>query len=91
MIQMAQLEKHENLSRLRDNWDEVQAEETRLLRRLTVKESLNHLLSLQSAFEPELQRTESLFRADRLAYLEDLQYRLSRLEERLKNRRGRSI
>ena len=80
-----------NLSRIRDGWDEVEAEETRLLRRMTVKESLGHLLSLQNAFESQLQRTESLFRAERIAYLQDLQEKLSRLANWMKNRRGKPV
>ena len=95
---MASLKKHrknlqqiENLRRIRDGWDEVEAEETRLLRQMTIKESLGHLLLLQSAFESQLQRTESLFRPERLAYLQDLQNRLSRLANWLKNRRGHPV
>ncbi len=68
-----------DLSRVRDGWDEVEAEETRLLRQMTVQESLRHLLALQRAFEPQLQQTEPLFRAERLAYLEELQRRLAML------------
>ena len=80
-----------NLSRIRDGWDEVEAEETRLLRRMTVQESLGHFLSLQNAFEHQLQRTESLFRAERVAYLKNLQDRLSRLAKWMKNQRGNSV
>ena len=78
---MAQRNSSKNLSRLRDGWEEVEAEEVRLLRRLSVQQSLRDLLSLQRAFEPQLQRTESMFRAERLAYLEDLQKRLIALED----------
>ncbi|UCF96855.1 MAG: hypothetical protein JSV89_17000 [Spirochaetaceae bacterium] len=91
MTEMAQSGEHEQLRRLREGWEEVEAEETRLLREMTIEESFQQLLSLQSDFEPQLQRTESLFRADRLAYLEDLQNKLGRLEEWKKKRRGRSI
>jgi hypothetical protein len=49
------------------------------------------LLSLQAAFEPQLQRTESLFRAERLAYLQDLQDKLGRLAEWMKGQRGRAV
>jgi hypothetical protein len=73
------LQEIENLSRIRDGWNEVEAEETRLLRGMTIKESLDLLFSLQSAFETQLQLTESLFRAERLAYLQDLQKTLCRL------------
>ena len=70
-----------SLGRVRDGWDEIEAEETRLLRQMTVQESLRQFLALQRAFEPQLQQTESLFRAERLAYLEELQRRLARLAE----------
>jgi hypothetical protein len=83
--------KTDDLRRLRDGWDRVEAEEARLLRRLTVPESLDHLRSLQQAFEPQLQRTESLFRRDRLAYLQDLQDRLNRLANWMKNHRGKTV
>lgn len=70
-----------DLSRVRDGWQEVEAEETRLLSLMTIQDSLRQLLALQQAFEPHLQQTESLFRAERLAYLEELQRRLARLDE----------
>lgn len=70
-----------DLRRVREGWDEIEAEETRLLRQMTVQESLAHWLALQRAFEPQLRETESLFRADRLAYLAELQRRLAKLEE----------
>ncbi len=80
-----------NLSRVRDGWDEIEAEETRLLRRMTVPESLRHLLTLQRAFESQLQHTESLFRAERLAYLEKLQKQLSMLAKWMKEQRGKPV
>lgn len=58
-----------DLSTLRQGWDEIEAEETRLLRELTIQESMSQLLRLQQAVEPQLQQTEALFRADRIAYL----------------------
>jgi len=85
------MEKHlmRDLSTLRQGWDEIEAEETRLLRELTVQESMSQLLRLQQAFEPQLQQTEALFRADRIAYLGELQRRLRRhaewLEEQSQN------
>ena len=91
MVRMARPNKPENLSRLRLGWEEVEAEEVRLLRLMTVEESLRDLLSLQRAFEPQLQRTEALFRSERLAYLEDLQKRLNTLEDWKKRRRGSPV
>lgn len=73
-----------NLSRVRDGWDEIEAEETRLLRWMTVEESLDHFIALQRAFEPQLQQTESLFRAERMACLEELQRRLLILDKWMK-------
>jgi len=69
------------LSTLRQGWEEIEAEETRLLRELTIQESMSQLLALQQAFEPQLRQTEALFRADRVAYLEELQLRLRRHAE----------
>ena len=80
-----------NLSQVRDGWDAIEAEETRLLRQMTVQESLRHLLALQRAFEPQLRQTEGLFRADRLAYLEELQRRLATLAGRTEEQRGKPI
>ena len=84
---MARRNKPEKLSRLRDGWEEAEIEEARLLRNMTIEESIGHLLSLQDAFEPELQRTEGLFRSERLATLKDLQKRLIKLEDWNKRRR----
>jgi hypothetical protein len=80
-----------DLSQVRDGWDEVEMEETRLLRRMTVQESLRQYLELQRAFEPQLQETESLFRAERLAYLEELQRRLSTLARWTEEQRGKPV
>ncbi len=63
----------------RDQWDEIKDEETRLLRQMTIQESLQHLLTLQRAMEPQYQQTEELFRAARLEYLAELQRRLAKL------------
>jgi DNA-binding IscR family transcriptional regulator len=71
----------DDLSRVRDGWQEIEAEETRLLSQMTIQDSLQKLLALQRAFELHLQQTEALFRAERLAYLEELQHRLARLDE----------
>ena len=70
-----------DLSRVRDGWQEVEAEETRLLCQMTIQDSLRQLLAFQRAFEPYLQQTEALFRAERVAYLEELQRRLAQLDE----------
>lgn len=69
-----------DLSTVQDGWEEIEAEETRLLRQLTLQESIRQLVALHEEFEPLLQETEELFRADRTAYLAELQERLQRLE-----------
>ena len=57
------------LTALRQDWEAIEVEETRLLRRMTVQESLRQWLMLQSAFEPQLQATDALFAEERRACL----------------------
>jgi len=71
-----------DLSHVREGWEAIEAQETRLLRQMTVEESLQQLLNLHRTFEAQLQETEPLFRAERMAYLEELQRRLLKLEKR---------
>lgn len=71
-----------NLSVLRENWNLAQKEELRLLRAMTVQESLEQWLQLQRAFEWQLQQTAGIFEADRRAALVDLQKRLQCLVKR---------
>jgi hypothetical protein len=59
----------------------VEAEERQLPSYVTIDDSLWQWLALQRVFEPQLQQTEALFRAGRLAYLEELQRRLAQLDE----------
>jgi hypothetical protein len=74
----------DDLSRVRahvgDEWRAIEAEETRLLAQMTIQDSLRHLLTLHRAFEPHLQETEAIFRAERLAHLAELQRRLAKLD-----------
>ncbi len=67
------------LSALRQGWDKVEDEETRLLRSLTVQASLNQWSALQRAFETQLQQTSDLFAPDRYEALAQLQVRLRQL------------
>ena len=60
------------LSAVRDDWNAFEAEETRLLRNLTVQESLRQWLDLQRAFEPQLWQTAALFAQERQAALVEL-------------------
>lgn len=71
----------DDLSQVRARWQAVEAEEKRILIQTTVQNSLRQWLALQQAFESQLRETEDLFRADRLAYLEELQRRLACLNE----------
>jgi len=67
------------LSSLRENWDEVEKWETESLRRKTIFESAAEQEALYSEFREELDRTEPLFRSERIQYLIDLQTRLLKL------------
>jgi hypothetical protein len=69
------------LSVLRESRQAFEAEETRLLRSMTVQESVQRWLALQLAFEPQLQQTAALFASERQAALAQLQLRLRRLAE----------
>ena len=71
-----------DLRSIREGWDQVEIQEARLLRQMSVQESVGYLLALYRAFEPQLQQTEALYRAERMAYLEELQARLLTLEKR---------
>ncbi len=71
----------DSLKCLREGWDALEAEKARLLRRMTVQESVVQYLELQRALEPQFRQTEVLFRPERMAYLAELQRRLARLEE----------
>jgi len=69
------------LGTLREGWDTLEADETRLLRRLTVHESIRQWLILQQTFESQLQETATLFGSERQTALAQLQARLRRLAE----------
>lgn len=70
------------------DWKALAAERVRLLRQMTVQESLQQYLALQRALEPQFQATEALFRPQRVAYLIELQRRLERLDRWRKEQRG---
>ncbi len=48
-----------DLSVLRGGWEAIEAEETRLLRALSVQESVRQWLILQHTFEPQLHHRAS--------------------------------
>ena len=70
-----------DLSALREGWDTVEAEETRLLRAMPVQESIRQWLLLQRSFEAQLQQSAAIFGPDRWAALAQLQARLRRIVE----------
>lgn len=73
-----------SLRRLRQVWEvdnDLETEETRRLRALTVQEGLQQWLALQRAFEWQLQQTAFIFAADRQEALAELQARLQRLAD----------
>ncbi len=65
----------------REGWEAVEAEETRLLRGMTVQDSVRQWLILQRSFEAQLQQTAAIFGPDRWAALAQLQARLRRMGE----------
>lgn len=70
-----------NLRRIREvNWDEIEAEEARLLQQLTPEEGVQHFLEIQEMLESQFQPTETLFRPQREAYLIELQSRMAQLQ-----------
>ena len=78
---MRETERMRELKALREGWDLVVMEETRLLRALSVHESMRDLLRLHETVEPQLQQTAHLFAPNRWAALAELQSRLRRLAE----------
>ena len=66
---------------LREGWDEIEAIEAQLSRAISVQESLAQWLSLQQAFEHQLQQTAELFTPARRQALAELQDRLHKLAE----------
>lgn len=70
-----------DLRQLRDGWGEVEAEEMRLLRQMTIQESVAHYLALQREFEPWLQETKAEFREPRQQAIIQLQARLCKLND----------
>jgi hypothetical protein len=70
-----------NLPSLREGWDSIQQEETRLLRTMTIQESIEQWLVLQAAFEWQLEQSAHIFAKDRHNSLIELQNRLQQLRE----------
>jgi hypothetical protein len=72
------------LSTLRTRWTEIEAEETRLLREMTVAERLRAFAILYDAFAPRFRAGDPAYSAEREAALIERQSRLVRLAEWLK-------
>ncbi len=70
----------QDLSTLRTRWAEIEAEETRLLREMTVAESLRQFAMLYEAYAPRLSK-DAAYQAEREAALIEQQRRLQRLAQ----------
>jgi hypothetical protein len=70
----------QDLSTLRTRWAEIEAEETRLLREMTVAESLRQFALLYDAYAPRW-REDLAYQAEREAALIEQQRRLQRLAQ----------
>jgi hypothetical protein len=65
-----------NLSILREVWDSNHEDKDLLLRNMTMEESIGQWITLQTAFEWQLQQTAAIFEQERRAALAELQERL---------------
>jgi len=74
-----------DLSQVRDGWDEIEAEETRLLREMPIAEGLKIFAVLYDAFAPRFRAEEQTYLAEREAALIERQRRLARLAQWLKD------
>ncbi|MBI5567901.1 MAG: hypothetical protein HY870_23595 [Chloroflexi bacterium] len=74
----------QDLSTLRTRWTEIEAEETRLLREMTIAEKLRQFALLYEAYAPRL-REDAAYQAEREAALIERQRRLVRLAQWLRD------
>ena len=74
----------QDLRVLRRTWDDVDAEETRLLRSMTMADGLRIFALLYEAYAPRLRAEEPDYLVEREAALIERQRRLLRLAEWLK-------
>ena len=72
---------NKELASLRKNYEPFEEETTRLLRQMTIQESLQAYAELFAAFEWQLAQTAQLFQAERFETLAKLQERLRRFEK----------
>jgi hypothetical protein len=73
----------QDLSTLRTRWTDIEPEETRLLREMTVAESLRQFALLYEAYAPQL-ANDIDYQAEHEAALIEQQRRLQRLAQWLK-------
>ena len=74
----------EALSTLRDKWVEIEAEETQLLRQMTIAESLREFAMLYDAYADQPQTDDLTTWLERETTLIERQHRLVRLAQWLK-------
>ncbi len=70
-----------NTKFLQPNWSAIEVEETRILRNLTIAESVKQYVALRHEFEPWLQSTTSLFAQARNDAIITLQQRLTQINK----------
>jgi hypothetical protein len=75
----------QDLSTLRSRWTEIEKEETRLLRKMTIAESLRAFAMLYEAFAARFREDELAYQAEREAALIEQQCRLRRLADWIKD------
>jgi hypothetical protein len=75
----------QDLSTLRTRWTEIEVEETRLLREMSIQESLRIYALLYAAFAPRFQAEEQAHMVEREAELIERQRRLVKLAHWLKD------
>ena len=76
-----------DLSNARKGWDDRLALEARVLQRMTIFESVAEMESLYRQCKAQMDEQDHLFFPERVAYLTELQSRLSRLADRYRSRR----
>jgi len=67
------------LKTISTNWNDIRAEETRLLRAISPEDGVRQFFALMAEFEPWLRETERLYREERNWAMIKLQARLASL------------
>ncbi len=76
----------DDLRALREGWEEIEALEATLREPMTMQESVAIYEGLHEAFAAQLNATDALFRPAREAHLIELQTRLQRLGDWMRER-----